>query len=74
MWYQNHSEGCLEAAISQYKMSPHCDAVMQAADAIFGLDGMDILMDAVVNTQSRQALEERLVGIALSNRLCKFSL
>jgi hypothetical protein len=67
LWYQNPTDGCLAAAISQYKTSPHCKAVMQAVETIFSHDGGGNLRDVEDNSD---VLEEKLVQIALNNRLC----
>jgi len=65
-WFQDPSDGCLAAAISQYKTSPNCKAVMQAVYAIFSYDGFDHLRDVVDN---RDVFQEKLLQIALDNRL-----
>jgi len=70
VWFQNPSDGCLAAAISQYKTSPNCKAVMQAVDTIFSYDGFDHLRDVAVN---RDVFRKKLVQIALNNRLCMSS-
>jgi len=71
LWDQHPSNGCVAAAIVQYTTSPNCHAVMQAIDTTFSTSGVDIFKDVDSIHLSRETFGERLVQIALDNRLLK---
>ena len=70
LWFRQPSWKCVAAAVAHYKTSPNCNAVMQAVDAAFNPDGLDIFEDIEGNEQFRKAFGEKLIQIALSNKLC----
>ena len=65
LWDQHRSKHFMALAIAHYKASHNCHAVMQAVDAAFDAVEGDNIIDSV------EALKEKLIQIALRNRLCR---
>ena len=72
-WDRDPSNHLIGLAIDLYKRSPNCNAVMKAVDEAFEeYQGHILMPDVSGQLKVTEGFGEKLVGIALDNRLCMF--